>query len=369
MLRHLASNITRTRTLIIQGSHGVRAASDFFCNPAPSLQHLEVLSRGTFLYLPENFLGQHAPSLRSVSFSGIFPTFESPFVLPNLTEFSLYTLESAGPFHLSGLFRFFSDSPRLQKVHIDISSEALQDIPPDQTISLELLEELDYVCHSVSQALSFLRLPCLKRLRVSSSLGSGRMPKLADILPYGGHALLAGATKMWYHSDRRALKVDLSGNEVDVSFSMFHTTADPTTVDWLFDPIWIPFGQIEDLKVEVYPAAAGFPISVLGLENLRILRVTQHDTRFTEGFLRMFHPDSGAGVPCRSLREIEYTSWGSPESRIRPLITLVMERKRVGYQLRLVHLVSFGQISDQDSVEEMRGHVGEVRVRAWEEGM
>ena len=195
------------------------------------------------------------------------------------------------------------------------------------------------------------------------------MPKLADILPYGGHALLAGATKMWYHSDRRALKIDLSGNGVDVSFSMFHTTADPTTVDWLFDPIWIPFGQIEDLKVEVYPAAAGFPISVLALENLRILRVTLHDTRFTEGFLRMFHPDPGTGVPCQSLREIEYTSWGSPESRIRPLITLVMERKRVGYQLRLVHLVSFGHNSDQDSVEEMRGHVGEVRVRAWEEGM
>ena len=111
VLKCLAPHITRTRSLIIQGSHGIHVASFFFCNPTPSLQHLELMSSESSVRLPENFLSQQAPLLRSVNFNGICPTFESPFPLPNLTEFYLRLPEGAGPFRMSALLWFFYSSP------------------------------------------------------------------------------------------------------------------------------------------------------------------------------------------------------------------------------------------------------------------
>ena len=269
---------------------------------------------------------------------------------------------------MSALFQFFYSSPQLQKVHINISHEVLQDIPLDKVISLESLVELNYICHSAGRVLPCLKLPRLKRLLVSSSSGPGQIQKLADILPYGGHLILAGATKMSYHSNQYSFGIGFPGNEVEVSLCIFREiAADPITVDWFSDQTWIPFGQIEDLKVEAYPIAGDPSISVFALENLRVLRITLHDTRFTEGFLHMFHPDPGAGIPCRSLQEIEYFTWGSPRPYLSPLIDLVRERKQAGYQLGLVCIILFAQEPDGDLGEELREYVGEVRVKvSWD---
>jgi hypothetical protein len=94
--------------------------------------------------LPNDFLGQHAPSFNSVSFSGISPTFESPFLLPDLTEFKLYLEDSARPLRMSALFHFFSSSPRLRKICVNTYNGMLQDISVGQVISLESLEELKW---------------------------------------------------------------------------------------------------------------------------------------------------------------------------------------------------------------------------------
>lgn len=350
--------------MIIQGSYDVHAASLLFCNPAPSLRHLEIYAFEGFVRLPDNFLGRQAPSLRSVSLSGICPTFESPFPLPNLTELYLYMPEGTGPFRMSGLFQFFSNSPLLQRISISIPSQTVQDVPPDQVVSLESLVELGYTCNSAGRVLPCLRLPRLKQLRVSLSLG--QMQKLADILPHNGHTLLAGATKMLYYSDQYLLRVDLSGDGVDVSFSAFRTTAyHNPSVDWFSDQSHIPFGQIEDLKVESRSIDTYFPINIFALGNLRVLRAVLWDAPFAEGFLRSLHPHLGAGIPCRSLREIEYTYWGSQGQLLWELISLLRERKRAGHRLRLVCLPSvqeLGQI-DQDLLEELMEHAGEVRAR------
>lgn len=231
--------------------------------------------------------------------------------------------------------------------------------------------ELDYICHSAGRVLPCLKLPRLKRLLVSSTSGPGQIQKLVDILPYGGHLLLAGAIKMTYHSNQYSFGIGLSGNEVEVSLCIFRKiVADPITVDWFSGQTWIPFGQIEDLKVEAYPIAGDPSISVSALENLRVLRITLHDTRFTEGFLRMFHPDPGTGVPCQSLQEIEYFTWGSPKPCLTPLIDLVRERKHAGYQLRPVCIILFAQEPDEGLGEELREYVGEVRVKvSWDGNM
>ena len=363
VLDHLAPQIARTRSLIIRVSHDIHAVFLLLCNSAPSLQHLEIRAFDSVKPLPENFLGRQTPSLRSVRFSCVRPEFESFPPLPNLTEFHLFLPESAGPFHMGALFRFFSDCPVLQKVGINIRGQIVQGIAQGRVISLESLVELEYVCHFNDLILPFLRLPRLKKLWVTS-LGPGQVHNLADTLPHDGHTLLAGVTKILYYFDifARLLRVKLSGNGVDVSLGEFCAT-DATTVDWLSDQTLIPLGQIEDLKVEGSPFTTGFPISFFALENLRVLRVALWDSQFTEELLRLLHPAPGTGVPCPSLREIEYTCYGP---RLTPLTSLIKERKRSGQQLRLLCILA-GHELDQDLVEELRDDVGEVRVRGWDE--
>ena len=371
VLNYLVPHIARTRSLAVQNPDGSRT-SILFCKPAPSLQHLEIRGSESFVYLPDNFLGQQVPSLRSVIFSGFFPTFKSP--LPNLTEFSLHMSESPDPSRMSALFRFFSDCPLLSKIRITApSSQIVQDISPNpnQTVSLESLVELEYATvNSSDQILPCLKLPRLERLRVTSSLEPGQMQKLTDILPYNGRAFLAGATEMFYYSvgafQEDSLRVGLSGNGVSITF-VACCIMDYPSVDWFSDQTPIPFGQIEDLKVEFDIIVTEFPISAFAFENPRVLRIAPRDVKFIEGFLGLLHPDPGAGVPCRSLREIECTFptwWGFPEPLITLLKSVVMERKRAGHQLGLVRFW-VAQGSDQDSVEdlmELREHVGEVRV-------
>jgi len=356
-LDYIAPHISRTRSLIIHDSLDIRAASLLFCNPAPSLQRLEFYTFESFVSLPDNFLGRQAPLLRSISFSRICPTFESPFPLPNLTELYLFMPEDSGPFRISGLFQFFSDSPVLQNIRISIPSRVVQDVSPDHVISLEPLVEFSCTCKSAGRILPCLRLSRLKQFQVSFPLGQAQT--LADILPHDGRALLVGATKMLYHSDQRSLKVNLSGNGVDVLFIAFCTTMAHPSVDYFSDQTYIPFGQIEDLEVEAYSTPPYFPINVFALGNLKALRVTLQDT-LPEAFLRLLHPDPEAGVHCWSLQEIEYSYWGSPRPLPRALISLVRERKQAGHKLRLICLPTAQELG-QDLVEELREHAGEVR--------
>ena len=278
--------------------------------------------------------------------SGLRPPFESPFPLPNLTEFQL-SLNGNGPeVNVSALFRFLSYSPLLQKIHI-VVGEVVYDDALDQVIVLDSLVGLHYVGNSLDRILPCLRLPHLQQLRVVST--SERVQNMVDLLPNGGRLLLTGATKMSYYSDSFSHSVTLSGEGLNVSL----TTVGIATIDWLSDETYIPFGRIEDLTVEGFYVVPSLPINVF--KNLRVLRVTLEDVSSTEGFWRsLFQAEE---IPCRSLREILYTYQGSLD----PLISLARERKRVGHQLELVQLFTEDE-HDQDRVEELRVHVVEVEV-------
>jgi hypothetical protein len=352
VLKHIAPHIARTKYFVIDGTHlEVHAISPLFRNPVPSLQHLEIDSRKCSIRLPDDFLGQQASSLRLARLRGICPTSKLPFPLPNLTEFELFLPLSRGPLRMSALFQFFSGSPLLQKIDINTGSGVLEDIPPDQVISLESLMELDFASRPTGLILPYLRLPRLKRLCVYFS-GEMTLPKLADLLPFDGRLLIAGTTKMLYYSTGHTYRVELSGKGIDVSLVVFTTGRTP--VDWFSDGTYISFGRIEDLAFEGRYGSdiANFPINVF--ENLGILRVIPWEAQFAEGSLLLLSP--GAVIPCRSLREIQYT-YHAP---LGPLINLARERKRAGYQLGLVLLLTVGQY-DEDHAKELRKYVGEVR--------
>ena len=375
-LEYLAPQIARTKSLAIQGDH---TTSPFFCNPAPLLQHLEIRGHSSdVVHLPDNFLGQQAPSLRSVIFGHACPRLEIIFPLPNLTEFHLHLTNFMTPFRVGALFQFLSESPLLQKIVVEVESRSIEDVSLDKVISLESLVEFDCGCDCAGQILPFLRLPRLKRLQVTSKKPRRGVifreeelaQTLADVLPYGGRPLLAGVTKMFYYSLSQAHchTVKLSGNGVDVSFCAFDIMGNTTIIDWSPDRTCIPFGQIEDLElVGGCSTPAAFPVNDFVLENLRVLRLVPWDEEFAKELLRSLHPDPGATeVPCRFLQEIEYTYWESQGSFPRLLVSLVRERERAGYQLGLVSLVvrDDDDVSHQNFLEELKEHVGEVRVRA-----
>ena len=304
------------------------------------------------VHLPDDFLGRHAPSLRSITFDGVHSTLESLSPLPNLTQLKLL---GTSPFRVDALFRFLSGCPLLRNVSIK-STETSQDATLDQIISLELLEELDYTCSPIDQILPCLRLPRLERLRVSSPLGQAQ--KVVDFLPHGGHVLLAGTTELFYYSYELSQEIKFYGKSTDVSFTVLRTTLDDTPIDWFPDDTCIPFGQIEVLTV-VVTATVDVPIHVSSFENLRVLRIIPRNMRFIEGFLGSLHPYPEVGVPCRFLQEIRYPYWGPPGL----LVNLVRERKRAGYQLELVYLlVDIWYNPNQGLVEELEEHVGEVRI-------
>ena len=263
------------------------------------------------------------------------------------------------------LLQFFSDSPLLQRIRISISTETVQDISPDRVISLNSLVEMDYYSYyQAGSILPFLRLPRLKMLCATSSAGPGQVQRLADILPHDGHALLAQMVRVLYryNPDLEIVSVDLSGNEVEASFHAIYTDG---IVDWFSDQTAIPFGRIEELVIEGSSSAAGFPIDVFALKNLKILQVAPWDGQFAEEVLRPFHPVPEMEVPCQSLREIEYSYRGDDGPLPTSLISLVKKRKQAGYQLDLVCLAVVRE-SDLDLVEELREDVLEVQARLWD---
>ena len=343
-LEYLAPHASRMRFCLIDGSDtDAQMVFSLFHNPAPLLRRLEIYSYEC------SRLSQTIPSFTVAAGAYQCP---SPFSLPNLTEFTLSRRDGAGSFRLNTVFQFLSYAPRLQKLRISTTDGILQEIALDQVISLESLVELEYNCRPADRILPCLRLPRLKQLQVYSSPESGQQQNLVDILPHRSHLLLAGMTNMEYSSDWYSHKVALSGKEVDVSFVVSRTTTGSAPLDWFFDETYIPLGQIKELVVEGWSVTPDFPFNPF--RSLEVLRVYPCDPSI-EGFWRALYP--GAGLACRSLREIRYECRGS----LPDLVSLVRERKKVGHQVGLVWLLAEHE-PDQGLVEELREYAGEVRV-------
>ena len=356
--RHLAPHIAKTRTLDIVGHHTkVREAPLLLCAPSPILQHLEFCVYGGPMRLPDDFLGQHVPLLRSLTLYGIHPGFESLFPLPSLVEFNLFLPNGPGPFLIVIFFRHLSYCPWLRKIRVKFE-DTPQDIALDQVLSLESLVELDYTCNRVGQTLPRLRLPRLTQLSVST-YGLGQVQRLTDLLSHDGRALLAGVTEMIHHSDKSSQTVQLYGNGVDVSFIVILHTGDHSHVNRFFSGMGIPLREIEKLTVEGSDAT-DFPISFPIFKKLKVLTINPR--RFTEGpFLRSLYPSLWTRTPCQALQEMV---WRTCPGFIGPPVSLVRERKRAGHPLGLVRLLTTHKPdqSFMDSVEELERHVGEVRI-------
>lgn len=362
-LKHFAPHISRTRSFVIQGGHGVHDASSLLlCRPTPSLEHLEIHAREGPARGHDNFLGRQALSLRSMAFKGAFPVLGSSFPLPNLAELHLRLTRDAHPFHISSFSRFLSSCPKLQKLNIDISDALFHDATFGHALSLESLEELHYKCSACDQLLPLLDLPRLKLLRGSLLQNAfhtsqpGSVCELANHLPYNGQELVAGATQMFYISNECSQMLKLSGEDVDMSITASRPAHSP--INWFSDETYIPFGQITDLKVEIH--AITEDLSFGRFKNLTRFQMIS-STGCTDRILRLLYPDPGAGIPCPSLQKIRCASRQPWAPLVKSLIGLAKKREQVGCRLGLV-CVAVAEKVGQNFEGELRRHVGELRV-------
>ena len=361
LLQHFAPHIPRARFIVIQGSRGVHATSSLLLrNPASTLECLEIYAHKGPARDLDNFLGHHAPSLRSVVLHGVSPVLGLPLSLPNLTKFHLH-LPVGGALHLNSrsLFQFLSTCPLLQEISISVPSETFHDVAPNQVTPLESLVRLKYNGYAAGLVLPHLRLPRLRRLGVASILSMDQIHKLADVLPHDGHALLAGATKMHYSLETSTQRINFFGEGTDVSITAICSAEGSAPVDWFTDESCIQFGQIEDLEVGGLYVPPIFSFDPF--EQLTTFRLTSWDIQCIEGFLRLLYPDPGRGIPCPSLREIRCSSWISATRTAESIVGLVRERDLAGHRLELVCVFGTPKLDD-DLEKGLRRHVGELQV-------
>ena len=360
--RHLAPPISRTRSLVMTGSLCVHAAAFLLCNPAPSLKYLEIGPAEVPSFGLGNLLSQKTPSLHSVTFNGIF--------LPSLTKLHLYLPEGAGRFYLSSLLRFFSGCLQLQHVFIHLPRTTIQDVVSDRVVvSLESLVEFDYTCNAALRVLPYLKLPRLKRLWACSPLQTGRVNKLADLLPSDGRVFLTGATSIRYFSSNHLEGfehnnhfegVGLYGKEISVSIAGFCIGETFVFTDWFSDESCIPFEQIEHLDLK--GLSPNTNITLERFKNLTKLRFAAGSRQLSEKVFSLLYPEPGAVIRCPSLREIWCDSCRYPGLLVGSLILLLVEREKEGHRLELVRI--FGaEALDRDLEEELKRCVIDLQVR------
>lgn len=370
-LQHISPHMSRMRSFTITSHPNIDIVSSLLlCQPVPCMERLIMDSSRPFVRPLHNFLGQHAPSLRSATFTGICPMLESPFQLPNLNELRLFIPQDAGSFRISLLFGFCSSCSQLRGAYIRICCKILEDVPLDQVILMDSLVELEYSCATTARLLPYLKLPRLNRLRVC--LRKAKVDALARLLPHNGRTLLSGVTSMSLSYCGGTIQVvELSGKGIEASFTAsneesiaFSGESDGAdSAHWFSDEAYIPFGQIEDLEFNNYYNYEHFPIHLF--ENLATFRMYPHDGRSAERVLGLLRPLPGAGVPCPSLHHIDcilgpYTS-SDFESLVGSFINLVGERERAGCRLKSIHLLSDKQL-DPGLEGELKGYVGELQV-------
>ena len=264
----------------------------------------------------------------------------------------------ASPFQIGPLLGLCSNCPRLRKAYVKVRSEMLRD-GADQVTSLESLEEFDCACSTAYRVLPYLKLPLIKRLRVTSALQEGRTHTLADLLPCGGRTLLALATRMIYFSDQNSQNIDLSGEGIDLSLAWNHVGLRAKSIDWFFGETRVPFEQIEELEVQGYCTVPDFPIHLF--ENLTTFHLSLRDVQFTWGFFQALIPGGRTEIPCPSLRKVEITYSEAPGPYAAPLVFMVRKRGLLGHRLELLRIFTAHGLG-QGREEELREHVGELQV-------
>lgn len=328
----LSRYIERTRQLRVSLSRAdVRSAVLQLRDPVSSLEILELFGSvfdAPRINLPADFLGRHAPSLLSIHFSDVSPTF-TPFHLPNLTHFYLRGTDEPTP--MDSIFGLLENAPRLREVFI-FSRSIIPSTIPFHEITLESLQLFTLRIHDPVPILRFLRLPQIKQVCVELQFHPERMNTFTHFLPIGVGPLLADVTSMscTVEPSYGCLVINVPDFEAAV-YALSPNGVDPTVIlpALLADKPFFSLSKIKKLEFTQHDVSSSFPLAEF--ENLEVLGL---DDCWEELIFSVLQPSSDH-IPCPHLRELTIRPSEDRDFPLMPLVQLAKARKEAGCAFKL----------------------------------
>ena len=374
--------VARMKSLDIQAEEDqIKTIAARLCHKTPKLQHLALKgqprqyqtamymggnsSGGGAIYVPPDFLGRHAPELRSISFNAISPSVVFTFPLPQLTHIE-WVAENAYVV-IEELLDLFVSSPLIETIKMHVKVRRTRTYQPLREVTLNKLRRLDW---TDSEGLISL-IPCLTA------------PELCDLAVRVTRTpqpqIVTLSTILPLHSDNFPLLVEPSGLEyiyhygarscrfryAKPAFFFVRELSKTRTIDhiagrWLSPAAPISFAQTESLSVE---ASGGCPpiedIPIRQFERLQTLGFVGE----TDTLVPMIRPNPGLSgrfpsVPCPALSEIRITPKNS-YFRLDELAQVLKERRDAGHGVKTIKILGESRCLPSE-IKELRNVVDEV---------
>ena len=352
--------VARMKSLYIQAEEEqIKTIAQRLCHKTPQLRSLTLKgqarqyhsaltnhnnSGGGAIYIPPDFLGRHAPLLRSLNFSAISPSVVFSFPLPNLTYID-WVAESAYVV-IEELLDLFASSSLIEVIKMHVKVRRTRAYESLREVTLNRLHRLDWVdTDGMISLIPCLTAPRLTDLavRVTRSAQPVTTTLSAILPPHGGHFPLLvepSGLEYSYQSGTRSCRFRYDGP----AYFMIREQArsrvtDPTVSRWLSPATPISFTQADFLSIE---ASGGCPpladIPIRQFDKLEMLMLVGE----TDSLVPMIQPDRGApgappSVPCPKLSEIRI----SPKDhyfQLDQLARVLKERKEAGYGVQTVKI-------------------------------
>jgi len=353
----LGRHIERTRSLRANLSRvDVRSAVLQLRDPVLSLETLELFG-STFdaprINLPADFLGGYAPSLLSIHFSDVSPTF-TPFYLPNLTHFYLRGTDEPTP--MDSIFMLFKNAPQLAEVFIFCRCITPGNIPFHE-ITLDFLENLTLRIYDPVPILRSLRLPKIKQVFVELPFHLEKMNTLTHFLPLGVGPRLANVTSMGCTIEPSYGCLVVQGPDFEAAmYALSPKGVDPEIIlpTLLADKTFFPLSKVKRLEFTQHDVSNCFPLA--GFENLEVLGL---DDCWEDLVFSALQP-SADDIPCPHLRELIIRPFEDRDFPLMCLVRLVKARKEAGCAFKKITMDPEPETMSQEIIAMLEECVEEL---------
>ena len=346
--------VDKMRSLYIHAEEEqIKTMAKRLCHPTPNLQSLIIKGQpsrfqspartGCAIYIPHEFLGRHAPSLQSLTFSSISPSVVFSFPLPKLTNID-WVAETAHV-AIEELLELLASSPLLEVIRMHVRARRTRAFEPLVGVTLHNLRKLDWGdCEGPISLAACIITPQLNdlTLRVTNNPPNPPMT-LSAILPTQPCQfpllLEPDSLKYTYQYGSRSCRFTYDKATFFLREVAVSRTANHNIDRWFSSDTPMSFAKTVELTVE---ASGGCPplddIPIELFYGLRTLVLAGE----TSALIPMIRPQYGVSrtsvtVPCPSLSEV----WITPRSVSFPLSILaevLRERREAGYGVKTVRI-------------------------------
>ena len=361
----------RVKSMVVGGDEEqIEGILQRLCLPAPLLQSLRFDGRPNrnlmpwrapgAVRFPRDFLGNQAPSLRSLSLNSISPAviIELPFT--NLTY--LTWIDKDSEVTVKDLLSLLTSVPSLELLALHLRIRSVSTVERTTLVTLSKLREFTWSNSGGTFSLtSCLVAPELHWLSLNLVPESGaEQTDLASILPPNeGHVpLLVGPTETRYTTRRGIRLCQFQSATGYISITVRIGNYDEVYTPWFPRNAAIPLKQIKQMIIEVdHPPLGEFPTEKFeSLETLELVDGGNNYFTLIRPYFR--EPKTTPIVPFPALLEARVTC-GSNISLAR-LAEFLTQRKQAGHGVKTVRIRGECDDAIKEVIADIRESVGEV---------